>query len=193
MSRNWKWHLIPFHLIVCVVYRVRPCPLYRVISWLSKHIHSIQVLGERPCEIHSCSIHLLFFCVSFFFPPPQKSLVEACIQTAASLLRELFPLFRSTASPLYLFESEEGLEAGVFLFVFDFWDSHEIGDKPLMSRRKGGGEGKNNVSLLASTPCAHSVCVCVQARWSKRVQARRSVKCRFFSRHICVSRYTPGC
>lgn len=85
MSCNWNWHLIPFHLIVCVVYRVRPCPLYRVISWLSKHIHSIQVLGERPCEIHSLFIHLLSSASPFF-----DSLVEACIQTPASLFQVLF-------------------------------------------------------------------------------------------------------
>lgn len=66
MGRSWKWRLISFHLMVCVVHRVRPCPLYRVISWLSKHIHFIQASGKvslwDPLFFHSPP----FFCVSLF-------------------------------------------------------------------------------------------------------------------------------
>lgn len=85
---------------VCVVYRVRPCPLYRVISWLSKHIHSIQVLGEHPCEIHSLFIHLLSSASPFLTalsrpvfkrPPPSWK----CFSSLHSSL--VAPLPRSTS------------------------------------------------------------------------------------------------
>lgn len=149
---------------VCVVYRVRPCPLYRVISWLSKHIHSIQVLGERLCEIYSLFIHLLSSASPFltalsrpvFKRPPPSSKCFSSLHSS----------FCRSASPLYLFELEEGKEAGVFLFVFDFWDSHEIGYKPLMSRSEGGK--KQHVLChthrgfnipMANSLCAYHVCV----------------------------------
>lgn len=146
---------------------------------------------KSPCEIHSPFTHLLSSASPFF-----DGCVEACIQMSASLLSALHSCFSHTASHLFLSELEEGSEAGVFSFVFDFWDSHKIGYKPLMLRRKGGNPPqKTTLSLL----CAHigfnipkSLCMCA-ARWSKWVQALRSVKCRFLSRHICVSHYTPSC
>lgn len=166
MGCNWNWHLIPFHLIVCVVYRVRPCPLYRVISWLSKHIHSIQALGEMslwdPLSFHSPP----FFCISFFWTALLRPVFK-CPPPSSKWFSFLHSSFCHSASLLYLFELEEGWEAGVFLFVFDFWDSHEIRYKPLMSR--SDGVKKTTCSLLCAhrgfnIPMAKSLwvyCVCV--------------------------------
>lgn len=115
---------------------------------------------------------------------------------SASLLSALHSCFCHTASHLFLSGLEEGSEAGMFSFVFDFWDSHKIGYKPLMLRREGGNPPKKTtLSLLCSYIGFNipvSPCMCA-ARWSKWVQALRSVKCRFLSRHICVSHYTASC
>lgn len=114
---------------VCVVYRVRPCPLYRVISWVSKHIHSVQVLGECPSEVHSPFIHPLSSAVCFLKallrpvckrPPPSTKRFTAL----DSSLCQVFSLLR-------VFELEEVQRAAVVLFVFDSSDSHKIGFKPL--------------------------------------------------------------
>lgn len=87
---------------VCVVYRARPCPLYRVISWLSKHIHSAQVLRECLYEVRSPFIHLLSSA-----PPFLDSLVRACIQALASHSGVL-PFVSFLFLSLWLCELEEG-------------------------------------------------------------------------------------
>lgn len=146
---------------------------------------------KSPCEIHSPFTHLLSSASPFF--------LTAVLRPVFKCPPPSFPPFIPVSVTLLLtFSSlEEGSEAGMFSFVFDFWDSHKIGYKPLMLRREGvtPPQKKTTLSLL----CAHigftipmSLCMCA-ARWSKWVQALRSVKCRFLSRHICVSHYTPSC
>lgn len=164
MGRSWNWRLISFHLMVCVVCRVRPCPLYRVISWLSKHIHFIQAPAKvslwDPLFFHSPP----FFCLPFF-----DSRVEACIQMSASLVSSLHSSLCPLSSHLFLLcELEEGSEAGMFSFVFDFWDSQEIGYKPLMLKSEGATPPpplkKNNALFVECThrlqrPNVPNVCV----------------------------------
>lgn len=67
---------------------------------------------------------------------------------SASLLSALHSCFCHTASHLFLSGLEEGSEAGMFSFVFDFWDSHKIGYKPLMLRREGGNPPQKNNALF---------------------------------------------
>lgn len=145
MRRSWNWRLIFFHLMVCAVYRVRPCPLYRVISWLSKHIHFIQASGKvslwDPLFFHSPP----FFCVSLFWQP--------CWGLYSNVrLPPFLPSFLSLShffSPLSPLWTGGGAGGGMFLFVFDFWDSQEIGYKLLMLRSEGAK--KNNAFFVVCT------------------------------------------
>lgn len=157
LSRNWNWHLIPFHLIVCVVYRVRPCPLYRVISWLSKHIHSIQVLGEHPCEIRSLFIHLLSSASPFFWQP-----CWGLHSNARLSLPSAFPLFIPLSVTLLLCSTSlnrrRGKRRECFCLSLIFEIAPKLGTSPWC-----GGVKEGTCSLLHAhrgfnTPTANSLC-----------------------------------
>lgn len=190
IGRSWNWHLISFHLMVCVVHRVRPCPLYRVISWLSKHIHFIQASGKvslwDPLFFHSPP----FFCVSLFL----TAVLRPVFKYAPPSFPPFIPL--SVTFLLTSFSSvnwRRGRRRECFRLSLIFEIAKKLGTSPWCWGVKG--QKKTTLSLLYAHTGFNvpvSPCMCA-ARWSKWVQALRSVKCRFLSRHICVSRYTLSC
>lgn len=116
-------------------------------------------------------------------PPPSafSSLHSSCCRSAS-------PLLRSTS-----LNWRRGRRRRCFSLSLIFEIATKLGTSPWCRGVKEGAKTTCSLSLLpmAHSPSAYSVCGV--ARGSKWVQALRSVKCRFFSQHICVSRYTPSC
>ena len=116
---------------------------------------------------------------------------------SASRVLSLHSSLCRISSHLFLLMSR-GRRRECFCLSLIFEIATKLGTSPWCWRVKGQPPNPRKTTTL-SLLCAHtgcnvpvSPCIC-GARWSKWVQALRSVKCRFLSRHICVSRYTPSC
>lgn len=147
---------------------------------------------KSPCEIHSPFSHLL--------SSASPSFLTAVLRPVFKCPPPSFPPFIPVSVTLLLTFSSlvwrRGRRRECFRLFLIFEIVTKLGTSPWCWGEKGvTPPKKTTLSLL----CSHigfnipmSPCMCA-ARWSKWVQALRSVKCRFLSRHICVSHYTPSC